>query len=359
MAIDFQITARDRRARTGIITTDHGSVTTPTVTVNFTPALLRTGITPEQVRELGVELVLVNTLHGYLGRYGDVHDFLNWHGPVIADSGGYQMISLADKLKVASDGVEFDWDGRIIKMTPEKVLDIQRGMKIDIMMPLDYVVDVRKHSIWTFLFAVLKTEKWFGVAYRTGYENLCYIVQGGTSSLARSLSLWFARRWLKVKGVQAVALGGISLGELPVAIHRTVEYCCARLPENKPRHLLGVGRPIDLVEGVKSGIDTFDCVAITREARHGRLWTREGLLRLNRNEFSNDNQILEIGCGCPTCREGMTRAQLRQSLRSEDPEEKTKTQVRLMLHNIWYVQKLMGEMRKAIALGEMDKFSLE
>lgn len=357
--IDFKITARDGRARAGVITTDHGQVHTPAVTVNFTPALLRTGITPEQVRSLGVELLLVNTLHEHLAQTKDIHEKLGWQGPVIADSGGYQMISLAKKLKTDAQGVTFEMDGHDIRMTPEKVLDIQRKMGVDMMMPLDFVVDVRKHNVITFLVSVLKTERWFRQAFVTGKENLFYIVQGGTSSLARSVSLGFARRWLNKAGVQAVALGGISLGEAPEAIHRTVDYCCARLPENKPRHLLGVGRPIDLVKGVRSGVDTFDCVAITREARHGRIWTRKGLLRLNRSEFVNDDRVLDEGCGCPTCTSGVTRAQLRRSLRSEEGKDKQKAQVEMMIHNIWYVQNLMREMRNAVAGGKMNNFSLE
>lgn len=358
MAIGFSITARDGAARIGVIKTVRGEVNTPTVTVNFTPAFLRTGITPGQVHDLGAELLLVNTLHAYLGEVKDVHEFLGWKGPVIADSGGYQMISLAKNLGVAQDGVEFTMDDKVVKMTPEKVLEIQRGIGVDMMMPLDYVVDVRRHNVFTFISAVIKTEKWFAKAYATGHENLYYIVQGGTSSLARSLSLWFASKWLNLRGVQAVALGGISLGEAPEAIHKTVEYCCKRLPENKPRHLLGVGRPVDLVKGVLAGVDTFDCVAITREARHGRLWTRNGQLRISRNEFAEDSRVLEEGCDCPTCTSGISRAELRAGLRG-DEGIRNETKVKLMFHNIRFVQKLMAEMRRAIKEGSIGQYAEE
>jgi queuine tRNA-ribosyltransferase len=163
-----------------------------------------------------------------------------------------------------------------------------------------------------------------------------------------------ATRWLNEKGVQAVALGGISLGEAPAAIHKTVEFCCKRLPENKPRHLLGVGRPVDLVKGVMAGVDTFDCVAITREARHGRLWTRRGLLRLSRKEFAEDGRVIEAGCDCPTCAAGMSRAYLRAGLRGE---AKAKIQIHLMQHNIRFVMRLMEDMRAAIGRGELAKFA--
>lgn len=358
MAIDFEIKKRDGQARTGVVHTDHGSFTTPTVTVNFTPALLRTGLTPAEVQELGVELLLVNTLHSYLAETKDIHAQLNWDGPVIADSGGYQMISLSDRLAINANGVEFQMDGRKVEMTPEKVLKIQREIGIDMMMPLDFVVDVRRHDIFGFIKSVLKTEQWFRRAYATGHENLYYIVQGGTSSLARSLSLKYAKRWFK-KGVKFMALGGISLGESPDKIHTTVAYCCKRLPEMAPRHLLGVGRPIDLVKGVMSGIDTFDCVAITREARHGRLWTREGMLRLTRKQFIDDFRVIEEGCDCPTCLGGMTRASLRAGMRSSDGVVVKKTEIALMKHNIRYVMRLIEEMRVAIENGTLSEFGRE
>ncbi|MEZ4210336.1 MAG: tRNA guanosine(34) transglycosylase Tgt [Patescibacteria group bacterium] len=358
MAIEFDIKHRQKRARLGVVHTDHGSFTTPTVTTNFTPALLRTGLTPDEVAELGVELLLVNTLHAELAGVDDVHRFLNWNGPVIADSGGYQMISLAQKLKIQNDGVEFEMDGKQIKMTPEKVLEIQRRIGIDMMMPLDFVVDVRRHNVWTFVSAVLKTEAWFKQAYKTGSENLYYIVQGGTSSLARSISLRFANKWFS-RGVQLMALGGISLGESSNAIHQTVEYCCARLPEKAPRHLLGVGRPVDLVKGVMAGIDTFDCVAITREARHGRLWVDGGMVRLTQGGYVDDNRVIEDGCDCPTCMGGVTRASLRAGLKSKDARLKNKTQILLMKHNIRYVMRLVEQLREEIKNGDLERFYSE
>ncbi len=357
MAIGFKITARDGRARTGVIVTDHGEVRTPTVTVNFTPALFRTGITPAQVQALGVDLVLVNTLHEHLAQTEDIHRKLGWEGPVIADSGGYQMISLASKLTIRPEGVEFNFDNQDIWMTPQKVLDIQRGMGVDMMMPLDYVVDVRRHNVWQFVMAVLRTEKWFVPAYASGHENLYYIVQGGTSSLARSVSLWFARRWLDKRGVQAVALGGISLGESPDKIHKAVDFCCRRLPANKPRHLLGVGRPVDLVKGIVAGVDTFDCVAITREARHGRIWTRQGMLRLQRQEWAADPRILEEGCDCPACRAGVSRQDLRAGLRSTDEVVRKEVIQQLMMHNVRFVMRLVEEGREAIKSGQVQKWA--
>ena len=233
MSINFQINAKDKKARTGVIKTTRGGVLTPMVTVNFTPALLRSNLRPSDVKKLGVDMVLVNTLHCVLANVDEVHEFLGWEGPVLADSGGFQMISLSDKLDITNDGVAFTIDNKRLFFTPERVLEIQRSMGIDLMMPLDYVVSVRKKNLWLFIKSVMVTMRWFKRAYETGHENLYYIVQGGTSSLARSISLKNANMWLR-RGVPAVALGGISLGETKDEIYRTVKFCCDRLMENKP-----------------------------------------------------------------------------------------------------------------------------
>lgn len=352
MNINFDIKAKDKKARTGIIETERGDIKTPTVTVNFTPALLRSGLKPKMLKSLGVDLVLVNTLHSVLANVTNVHEFLDWDGPVLADSGGFQMISLSDKLNISNDGVEFTFDNKKLFFTPEKVLEIQRNMGVDLMMPLDYVVSVRKKNLRSFVKSVLVTNRWFDRAYKTGHENLYYIVQGGTSSLARSLSLRNANIWLK-RGVPAVALGGISLGETKDEIYKTVQFCCDRLLESKPRHLLGVGKPEDLVRCVGCGIDTFDCVVATREARHGRVWTNSGPIRLFKSEYKDDKRVIDEGCNCPTCMAGKTRAELRRGLKANSAE----TKIDLMLHNIRFTMRLMENMREAIKNGELWEFS--
>lgn len=355
MSIGFEIKNKDGKARRGVITTAHGRVQTPLITVNFTPALIKSGLKPQDVKELGTELVLVNTLHEFLADTQDVHESLGWSGPVLADSGGFQMISLADKLSTTKDGVQFEIDGKKHFFTPASVLKTQRDMGIDMMMPLDFVVSVRKKSLLLFLKSVWWTKKWFRPAFESGHENLYYIVQGGTSSLARIVSLHDANKWLK-RGVQAVALGGISLGETKREIYDTVKFCCDRLVENKPRHLLGVGDPIDLVECVERGIDTFDCVSTTRLARHGTLWTTQGVIRLRQERYVDDESVLEVGCDCPTCVAGDSRASLRAGFKSEDSDIKRETKLKLMKHNIRFVNRLMMEMREAIAQGNFKEY---
>lgn len=351
MSIDFEIRAKDGRARAGVITTKRGEIKTPTVTVNFTPALLRSGLEPAQVKELGVDLVLVNTLHTYLSNVGDIHEFLGWAGPVMADSGGFQMISLADKLNVKNHGIEFIIDEKKLFFTPEKILDIQRNMSVDLMMPLDYVVSVRKKNIWLFVKSVIRTERWFKQTHTTDFDNLYYIVQGGTSSLARYLSLKNANAWLS-RGISAVALGGISLGETKDEIYQTVKFCCDRLPEDKPRHLLGVGEPDDLIRCIGLGVDTFDCVVATREARHGRVWTGKGPIRLLKSDYAEDRRVIDEDCDCPTCRAGKTRAELRAGLKLGNSD----TKIDLMLHNIRFMMRLMEQARQAIEDGVYSQF---
>ncbi|MDD5606099.1 MAG: tRNA guanosine(34) transglycosylase Tgt [Patescibacteria group bacterium] len=358
MSIGFEIKNRDGKARSGVITTGHGSMRTPLITVNFTPALLRSGLKPSDVKELGSELILVNTLHAYLSGMRDVHEDLGWEGPVLADSGGFQMISLADKMGATAEGVEFEINGEAHFFDPKKVLEIQRSIGVDMMMPLDYVVSVRTHSLALFLTSVTQTRLWFGQAALTGTENLYYIVQGGTSSVARWLSVKDANRWLRA-GVEAVALGGISLGETKQEIYDTVKFCCDRLVEDRPRHLLGVGDPEDLLECVERGIDTFDCVSTTRLARHGRVWTFGGVLRLRQEQFGRDQSVLEPGCDCPTCRAGESRAALREGLRDVNEAVVRETKLKLMKHNIRFVNRLMEGIRQAIEVGELAKFKAE
>lgn len=358
MAIKFEIKNRDGKARRGVIATTRGNLQTPLITVNFTPALIKSGLKPKDVKELGTELVLVNTLHEFLANTKDVHESLGWSGPVLADSGGFQMISLADKLSTTKEGVQFEIDGKKHFFTPSSVLETQRRMGVDMMMPLDFVVSVRKKSLWLFLKSVWWTKKWFVPAFKSGKENLYYIVQGGTSSLARIISLACANKWLK-RGVQAVALGGISLGETKREIYDTVKFCCDRLVEDKPRHLLGVGDPIDLVECVERGIDTFDCVSTTRLARHGTLWTMQGVIRLRQERYVDDESVLEEGCDCPTCKAGDSRAKLRAGFKSEDLAVRRETKLKLMKHNIRFVNRLMMEMRDAIEQGEFVRYKME
>ncbi|MFH0912091.1 MAG: tRNA guanosine(34) transglycosylase Tgt [Patescibacteria group bacterium] len=360
MAVEFNILGKEGRARAGILHTDRGEVHTPTITVNFTPALLRSGLSANQLQELGVEMILTNTLHTMMEskmQAPDIHQKLGWDGPIFADSGGFQMVSLAKKMRVERDGIRFTWDGTEYKITPAQVVEWQKQMGVDIIMPLDRVWHLRVKNPLVYIQSVLTTEKWFQASQNIS-ENVFYILQGGLNKLARTLSLKYANQHLD-SGVAGVAIGGLAFGEPRPQMYRMIDLCISKLPENKPRHLLGVGEPVDLLESIERGIDTFDCVAYTREARHGRLLTNRGYLRLNRSEYVSDNLVIEEGCDCPTCQAGISRAELRAGMKSVDPIEHQQTLIKLMLHNIRFLMRLMEHSRGAIREGRLQTFKQE
>lgn len=357
MGIKFNILAKDDQARTGILRTDHGEVHTPTITVNFTPALLRSGLSASQLQGLGVEMVLVNTLHTMMEscmQAPDIHQQLGWTGPIFADSGGFQMVSLAKKMRVERDGIRFTWDDAEYKITPAQVMEWQKKMGVDVIMPLDRVWHLRVKNPLVYIQSVLTTEKWFRDSQNIS-ENVFYILQGGLNKLARTLSLKYANQHLD-SGVAGVAIGGLAFGEPRPKMYRMIDFCISKLPEDKPRHLLGVGEPADLLESIERGIDTFDCVSYTREARHGRLLTARGYLRLNRAEYINDNSVIEEKCDCPTCSAGISRAELRAGMKSVDPIARQQTLINLMFHNIRFLMRLMEQSHEAIQQKYFSEF---
>jgi len=308
------------------------------------------------VRPLGVEMVLVNILHCMVGGVEDVHEFLDWDGPVMSDSGGFQMVSLADNIEILPDGIKFDWDGKQFDMTPAKVVLNQRMKGVDLIMPLDRVVHTLHKNWFKFFESVSVTNRWFRESMRFADDRRYFIVQGGLNFIARYLSLREARLQLAQSNAVGIAIGGLAGGEARPAMYRMVKFCTDRLPQDKPRHLFGVGTPIDLLECIERGIDTFDCVAYTREARHGRIWVSSGYLKLTNSRYKDDQRILEAGCDCPTCVQGATRAELRAGLKSEDSAVRRTAKIQLMLHNIRFVQRLMKNARSAIHRGGFRQF---
>lgn len=355
MSIQFEITARDGKARTGILHTSRGDIHTPTVTTNFTPALIRSGLKPTDIKPLGVEVVLVNTFHLYRENVKDVHEYLNWDGPVVADSGGFQMVSLAKHSVVHSRGVDFHWDGEVFEMTPEKVVQWQKDANVDIILPLDRTTHTLNKNPLNFWQSVFGTERWFRKSHNICSEKTYYIVQGGLNYLARRLSLAYANKWLRKS--PGVAIGGLAWGEARPDMYRMVEFCTDRLPDSKPRHLLGVGTPIDLLECIARGIDTFDCVASTREARHKRLWTFAGVFELKWEKHKHDDSVIEAGCDCPTCSKGVTKSELIKGF--QNPSTRQMAQQKCMLHNIRFLMRLMEQSREGIQQSRFLEFKKE
>lgn len=365
MSLKFDIQVTDGKARTGILHTPRGDIHTPTITVNFTPALLNSQLKPSAVKPLGVELVLVNAFHTRRDGIKDIHQELGWAGPVICDSGGFQMISLAEYSRVHWNGVRFNWDDKWHNLTPENVVQWQKDMGVDIIMPLDRVVPVTGKNPLIFWNSVLTTQRWFRQSHSIAPEQTFYIVQGGLNHLARLASLRNANHWLG-DGAPGVAIGGLAGGEERPDMYRMVQFCTDRLPADKPRHLLGVGTPKDLLECIERGIDMFDCVAHTREGRHNRLWTGAGTMELKYHQHRDDQSVIEIGCDCPACSMGITRAQLILDISNysrEDPPERHERRMQAwaycMLHNIRFVTRLMEQSRAAISARKFPEFKRE
>ncbi|MEA1909537.1 MAG: tRNA guanosine(34) transglycosylase Tgt [Patescibacteria group bacterium] len=357
MAISFKIKHKQGKARVGELKTDHGVVQTPTVTTNFTPALLRSGLKASDLKPLGAQMVLMNVLHNLIADVKDAHEYLGWNGPIFCDSGGFQMVSLSSKTKITHEGVEFELDGKKYNLNPKKVGELQKNMGMDIIMPLDRVITVFSKNPFAYLSSVFTTIRWFKKAREAAPDNTYYITQGGLNYFARWISLWDAKKQLE-SGVPGVAIGGIALGESMEKMYSMTKFCTDRLPENKPRHLLGVGTPIELLESIDLGIDTFDCVAATREARHGRLWTEDGYIRLGYEKHKKDAGVIEEGCDCPACKQGVTRSDIVKAI-SNNPEDKARRNEALkhcMLHNIRFIMRLMERSQKAIQKNRYQEF---
>ncbi len=354
---EFEITATSGRARAGVFHTPHGDLLTPVFAPVGTQATVK-AMTPAQLTELGASLVLANTYHLYLRpgdalvkEFGGVHQFMQWSGPMLTDSGGFQVFSLSDTRKIDSDGVTFKShiDGTIHRFTPEKSIEIQNNLGADIIMafdecppPLDraYVVE-----------SLTRTHAWAERCHRAHTQPnqaLFGIVQGGIFPDLREESA----RFLINLDFPGYAIGGLAVGESKEEMHATIEVCNAVLPADRPRYLMGVGSPEDLVNGVRRGIDIFDCVLPTRLARNAAAMTRKGRLNMKNAQYARDHNPVEEGCTCYCC-QNFTRAYVRHLIVAEE----ILAAVLLTIHNIHLLLTLMREMRAAILQGTLDQYA--
>jgi queuine tRNA-ribosyltransferase len=328
-------------------------------------------MTPRDLEDVGASIILGNTYHLYLrpgddliARRGGLHRFTGWSRPMLTDSGGYQVFSLASRRKVEEEGVRFrsHLDGSAYELTPEKAVDIQAQLGSDIAMVLDECPALPS-SDETLRRSVELTARWAarcrarmveirngaveGVTISNKGQAQFGIVQGGTSA---ELRRWSAEKTLAV-GFEGYAIGGLSVGEMPEEMYRTVEITAPLLPETQPRYLMGVGTPIDLVECVARGIDMFDCVMPTRNARNGQLFTSEGILNIKNARFAEDDRPADPACGCYTCRH-FSRAYLRHVFVAGEIIANTLN----TLHNLYFYLDTMAAIRDAIAFGTFEKF---
>ena len=327
------------------------------------------GLIPDEVRELGGEVILANTYHLHLRpredvveKAGGLHKFMNWDGPILTDSGGYQVFSLSKIRKLKADGVEFQShiDGEKIFLTPEKCIEIQQKLGSDIMMCLDECPPYPAERKYVEKSLELTTEwakrcQTFAMQTRRGgmhststvngaKPHLFGIVQGGTYPDLRAKS---AKQLVKI-GFDGYAIGGLSVGEPNDLMYEMIDATVPHLSEDKPRYLMGVGTPENILEAVSRGIDMFDCVLPTRNARHGYLFTSKGIVRIRNEQHKEDFTPLDKECGCYTCK-NYTKAYLRHLFTSNEI-----LSLRLnTLHNVAFYLDLMKKIRKAI---EEDRF---
>ncbi len=359
---DFRITHTDGRARAGLLATAHGVVETPVFMPVGTQASVKS-VSPDELAGLGAQIILSNTYHLRL-RPGDelirdmggLHRFMGWDGPILTDSGGYQIFSLQDIRKLSEEGVEFcsHLDGSRQFFSPESVVRIQRNLGSDIMMVLDECVGWPAGRESTAKSLEL-TARWAARARDAyprgaGDQLLFGIVQGGFEEDLRALS---ARQITSIP-FDGFAIGGLSVGEPREVYARLAMHTAPLLPEDKPRYVMGVGAPQDILTAVAAGVDMFDCVLPTRNARNGTLYTSAGKLNIKRAEFKRDERPIDKACNCPACA-GFSRAYLRHlHMARELLSYRLNT-----LHNLHFFLNLARSARQAVLDGRFAEFKRE
>jgi queuine tRNA-ribosyltransferase len=358
----FTLLHADRHtgARAGRLDTPHGSVETPAFMPVGTHGTVR-ALTPEEVRDAGAQIVLANTFHLMLrpgaeliGRAGGLHRFMHWHGPILTDSGGFQVFSLPRLRRMTDDGVVFrsPIEGSEIHLTPERVTRIEEVLGADIIMPLDVCLGYPADGA-AVEEAHRRTVAWAQrgrAAHTHTGQSLFAIVQGGFDPRLRGR----AADEMAALEFPGYAIGGLSVGEPRTLTHELLQEVTARLPHDKPRYLMGVGVPPTVIEAVRRGVDMFDCVLPTRAGRNGVALTPDGRLTLRNAAHANDLAPLEDGCPCPACR-GYSRAYLRHLFKAGEM-----LGPRLVsLHNLTFMARLVRAMRDAILEDRFDAWSGE
>ena len=351
---EFNLLAKEGRARAGVFQTPHGELQTPVFAPVGTQATVKT-LTPEQVKELGASLVLSNTYHLYLrpgdnlvAEMGGLHKFMCWPNPMLTDSGGYQVFSMALTRKIDDDGVTFKShiDGSTHRFTPEKSIAIQENLGADIIMAFDECSDPNDHAYSQI--AMDRTHHWAERslhAHRRADQALFGIVQGGVDPDLRAISAEF----IASMPFPGIAIGGLSVGETKDEMHRMLNVVTPLLPENKPSYLMGVGTPEDLINGIARGVDIFDCVLPTRLARHHAAFSSTGRLNLMNAAFKRDTRPIDETCECYTCRT-FTRAYLRHLINAKELLAGTL----LSIHNLHALIQLVKNIRAYIIEGSFE-----
>jgi queuine tRNA-ribosyltransferase len=359
--MQFDLQATDGAARRGQLRFARGTVETPAFMPVGTYGSVK-AMTPRDVRDVGAEIILGNTFHLFLrpgleiiGKFGGLHRFIGWDKPILTDSGGFQVFSLAHKRKITEEGVMFasPVDGSKVFLSPEVSMQIQTTLDSDIAMifdectPYPAAEKVASDSMELSLRWAARSRQAFNDLNNP--NALFGIVQGSVYENLRQRSA----AGLVAIGFDGYAIGGLAVGETEDERNHALDFTVPLLPRDKPRYLMGVGRPEDIVEAVRRGVDMFDCVMPTRNARNGFLFTAEGTLRIRNAKFADDTRVIEEGCDCHACANGFSRAYLRHLDRCN---EILGSQLATM-HNLRYYQRLMAGLREAIANQALDAFT--
>jgi len=356
--MDFQITGIDSAssARCGVLSAPNGSIETPAFMPCASHAVVR-ACSPQDIAVVGIQMVMCNAFHllvrpgsEIIQQAGGLHQFMNWPGLIATDSGGFQVFSLADRSDITEDGVSIrsPLDGSPIQVTPELSLQVQNELGADIIMAFDdctpYPCDYEEAGR-----SMERTLRWAErskAAHSNAEQALFGIVQGSVYADLRRES---ARATVEI-GFPGYAIGGVSVGESEAEMLTALDAALPELPTEAPKHLLGVGVPTQMIAAVKRGIDLFDCVLPTRNARHGLLYTWEGMVRINNAQYREDSRPLSQSCDCPTCTH-YSRAYLHHLFRIEEAAAWRL----LSLHNLCFFAQLMAQIREAIHAGELSQ----
>ena len=366
----FTVASKEGAARSGVFTTPHGKVETPAFMPVGTLATVK-ALDPTDLTAMGATMILANAYHLHLRpgddlvkEMGGLHRFMRWDGPILTDSGGFQVFSLATLRKIAEDGVEFQShiDGSRRFFTPESVIDIERNLGADVIMQFDHVIPGQSDEA-SARDASERSVRWAARCLaefeRTASQNdgkkesqaLFPIVQGGIHPQLRNEA---AHALDEMHDWRGFGIGGLSVGEEKPAMYEILDLMAETLPQNRPRYLMGVGFPEDVIEGIKRGVDLFDCVAPTRMGRNGTVFTGEGRLNIKRAEYRNDPKPLDETCDCSACTR-FSRAYIRHLFVSDE----ILGHRLLSLHNVHFLLSLARTARNQIADGNLDAWSSE
>jgi tRNA-guanine transglycosylase len=358
--IKYTLEVKDGNARAGVIETPHGKIETPVFMPVGTQATVK-AMTKEELEEINSQIILGNTYHLYLNPgddlvddFGGLHKFMRWDRPILTDSGGFQVFSLGSLRRIKEEGVHFrsHLDGSKHFLSPEKSISIQNNLGSDIMMVLDECppgMSSREYLIPS----IERTTRWakrcIDANKNKDRQGLFAIVQGGIYEDLRDKSFEELSRY--DEDFAGYALGGLAVGEPREDMYRILEYITPKLPENKPRYLMGVGEPLDMLEAVESGIDMMDCVQPTRIGRHGTVFTKYGRLVIKNKVYELDDRPLDEGCDCYACK-NYTRGYIRHLFKAKE----ILGQRLATYHNLHFLIKLMNDSREAIKEGRFKEF---